>query len=230
MQEVLGDVPKPMARIGDRPFLEYLVLHLRKYDVREVILCTGHRWEQVQEYFGDGQRWGIHILHSREEALLGTAGALKLAGKLIRTRTVIAMNGDSFLDVNLTDLVHYHLTKSALATVALAQVPRSSRYGAVTLNEAGEISSFVEKRQGQETMLINGGVYVLDRSLLDRIPEGQVSLETEVFPKLVEKGFYGMIVLGYFVDIGVSADYDRLKANAEVLQELLEAKGGRQTC
>jgi len=226
LRKIVTDKPKPMALIANRPFLEYLILQLKQYGFTDIVLCIGYLGEKVKEYFGDGDRWGVHISYSWEKELLGTGGAIKLAGKLVKEENFLVMNGDSFLNVNLKKLIDYHLKQRALATMALAEVENPLRYGAVEINERGEIKSFVEKEQSSRSRLINGGIYVLNKKIFDYIPVGKVSLEKEVFPKLIGKRFYGMPTKGFFIDIGVPEDYKRLEASPNILLGL--ASQGRR--
>lgn len=217
LRGVINDKPKPMVPVAGRPFLEYLILQLRRQDFTDIVLCIGYLGKQVREYFGDGSSWGVKISYSEENEPLGTGGAVKLAKRLIRGEQFLAMNGDSFLDIEFKQLIDYHLKKRALATIALAEVEDATRYGTVEINDQGEIQSFVEKGQSSKSKLINGGIYVFSRKVFDYIPEGKVSLEKEVFPNLIGKGFYGLPVKGFFIDIGMPEDYKRLQANPECL-------------
>ena len=227
LRKIVSNRPKPMILIANRPFLEYLILQLKRYSLTDIVLCIGHLGEQIREYFGDGGRWGVQITYSYEKRPLGTGGAIKLAERLIKEDDFLVMNADSFLDVDPNRLIEYHLTREALVTMALVEVEDPGRYGAVEANENGEIKSFVEKGQGESTRpgLINGGIYVLNREIFKYIPEGRVSLEKEVFPKLTGKRFYGMLVKGFFIDIGVPEDYKKLQENPGVLLQLLEISG-----
>jgi NDP-sugar pyrophosphorylase family protein len=218
LRPVLTQLNKPMAPVAGRPFLEYLFLQLKKYKVEEVILCVGYKADLIQSYFGAGDRWGIQISYSYETDFRGTAGALKLAEYLIHEENFFVMNGDSLFDIELQELMRYHRDMKALATLALACIDDSQRYGAVGLNETGRIVSFMEKRQGNTGGVINGGVYVFARKILDFIPEGQlISLENDILPKLIGQDIYGLLSNGYFIDIGVPADYMRLQFNSAQL-------------
>ena len=222
LRGVIGDRSKPMAWVAGRPFLEYLILQLKGQRLTDTVLCIGYLGEQIERYFGGKGRWGVHISYSHEPEPLGTGGAIKLAENLIKEENFLVMNGDSFLNVNLNGLMDYHLEREALATMATVEIEDSARYGAVEINEKGETESFVEKGQGSESKLINGGVYVLNRKIFDYIPAGKVSLEKEIFPTLIGKGFYGMPVKGFFIDIGVPEDYKFLQENPQALLAALE--------
>ncbi|HZU70435.1 MAG TPA: nucleotidyltransferase family protein [Ktedonobacteraceae bacterium] len=223
LRPVLAQLNKPMAPIGGKPFLEYLLLQLKKHQVDEVILCLGYKADLIQSHVGKGDRWGIKVNYSYEPELRGTAGALKLAGDLIHEEDFFVMNGDSLFDIELQALMSYHREMEALATLALTDVDDMQRYGAVGLNEAGRITSFIEKGQGHTRGLINGGVYVFARKLLDFIPAGKpVSLENDILPRLIGQGLYGLPLNGFFIDIGMPADYTRLQSHPVPLLAAIE--------
>jgi len=126
----------------------------------------------------------------------------------------LVMNGDSFFDVDLEELARYHRRRRSLATLALAEVEVPGRYGTVEIDERDRIVRFAEKAQATASGLINGGVYVFQREVIDLIPEGRpVSLEREVFPGLIGRALYGVRCPGYFVDIGVPEAYSALNAD-----------------
>ena len=211
---LLAGLNKPMAPVASRPFLEYLLLQLKKHEIDEFTLCVGYKADLIRSYFGMGERWGMRISYSCETEFRGTAGALKLAEGLIHEEDFFVMNGDSLFDIELRALMHYHRDMKATATLALAYIDNAQRYGSVGINEMGQIVSFVEKREGNTGGLINGGVYVFSRQVLDSIPGGQpVSLEKDILPRLIGRDLYGLPLKGYFMDIGVPADYMRLRSN-----------------
>lgn len=213
LRSVLSGLNKPMAPVAGRPFLEYLLLQLKKYGIHDVTLCAGYKADLIRSHFGAGDRWGMQVGYSRELGFLGTAGAIKLAEAFIHDDDFVVMNGDSLLDIELRTLMRYHRCRNATATIALARVDDAQRYGVVELGAMGRIVEFTEKREGPGGGLINGGVYVFDRKVLDLIPEGRhVSLETDVLPCIVGGALYGMPSTGYFVDIGVPEDYMRLRS------------------
>lgn len=224
LKELVNDVPKPMAAVAGKPFLEYLILQLHGAGIDEIILSIGYMKDAIRSYFHNGGNCGARISYCEEDEPLGTGGAFKKAMMPINDETVLVMNGDSFLDADLNKLASYHKGKHALATIGLASVEDMGRYGMVELNDNGEVISFMEKtpcRRG----LINGGIYILNREVVDYIPDGYVSLEKDVLPFLVNRGLYGVEVKGFFVDMGVPADYLDLNKNP---QRLLSALGLRR--
>lgn len=224
-----GTLNKPMAPVAGKPFLEYLIVFLRRQNVDTITLCVGYKADLIEDYFSRGDRWGVRLTYSRETALLGTGGAVKLAEGLTRDEEFLVLNGDSFFDVDLGELVRFHRATGAAATLALAQVGNAARYGGVLLDETHRIVRFSEKGGEARVGYINGGIYVLTRAVLDMIPGGHVcSLEREVFPALAGqavRSLYGHPFPGYFIDIGVPADYERLQADAS---PLFIATDGRQ--
>jgi NDP-sugar pyrophosphorylase family protein len=212
LRPVIGNHPKSMAVVAGKPFLEYLLHWLRKQDIREVVLCVGYRWQEVQEALGDGASMGIHLEYSVEDSVLGTAGALKNAEGFFKG-TFLALNGDSYIDMKLSEMIEFHYRKQAIVTLALVPMDDASRYGTVKLDAKGRIRAFEEKqRGGAHGGLINAGIYVLEPTILSRIPAGrQVSIEREIFPALVAEhaSIYGFPVQGYFVDIGTPEAYFR---------------------
>ncbi|MFI5072673.1 MAG: nucleotidyltransferase family protein [Terriglobales bacterium] len=209
--------PKCMAPVGDRPFLDYLLTWLRSQGVKEVILCVGYKRTHIQKYVGKGRKWGLRVQYSIEKELLGTGGAVKKAESLISGTSLFVVNGDTFLGVNLRELFKFHRSRGALATLAVVKVADDGRYGSLRLDNRGKITAFLEKSDGdldrksnETTKSINGGVYIFEKKLLNRIrAPGPVSLEKNVFPKIVagkNKKVYGLLMDAYFVDIGVPSD------------------------
>jgi len=211
LQKVVSDYPKPMALISSRPFLEYLILQLKRYNLTEVVLCTGYLGEKIKEYFKDGDRWGVKIDYSEEKKPLGTGGAIKLASSFIKNDNFLVLNGDSYLNINFKELIKFHKLKGALATLALVEVNKPDRYGAVEIDKDYRITSFKEKEGVCKSNLINGGIYIFHKKIFNFIPEGKVSLEKDIFPELIGKGFYGKPHRAYFIDIGVPEDYTKIQ-------------------
>lgn len=210
-----------MAPVGDRPFLDYLLRWLRFEGVEEVILCVGYKKSHIQRHVGAGRKWGLRVRYSLDKQLLGTGGALRQVLHLLSTDRMFVLNGDSFLDVNLRNLLEFHANRSAAATLGAVRVVDASRYGSLELDDKGRILAFLEKSErgkqktpDLENQVINGGIYVFEKELLKRIPSsGAVSLERDVFPSLLnDKNIYGYIEQSFFLDIGVPEDLRRAKS------------------
>lgn len=189
---------------------------LQAFGFMDIVLCVGYRAKDIRLRYQDGADQGLRITYSMEKKHLGTAGAIKNAESLLQAETFLVLNGDSFVDADLTRLVQFHRRCRAIATLALVPSLSGSRFGSVRVDDSGKVLGFVEKyssdasRSRQISMWINGGVYVFQKALLDRISPGRpVSLERDVFPKLVGQRFFGFSSNSYFIDIGVPEDYVR---------------------
>jgi NDP-sugar pyrophosphorylase family protein len=210
LRSVVKDIPKPMAPVKGIPFLEYLILQLKKQNINDVIFSTGYKGDIIKSYFQDGDNWDINIEYSEEDKPLGTGGALRKAGELIDDEQFIVMNGDSFFDIEFKQLISFHEEKQAVATISLAYAETIERYGHVEIGNGGEITKFIEKGNSVSAGHVNGGIYILNSELINKIPLGQVSLETEVLPNLINRGLFGMKFKSFFIDIGKPEEYQRI--------------------
>jgi NDP-sugar pyrophosphorylase family protein len=213
-----------MAPVGGRPFLEYLIGQLRRHDVTDVLLSIGHLAQQISNHFGDGTDHGARISYSVESEPLGTGGAVIHARSELEGAHFLVMNGDSFLDLDLTAFITFHRATGALASMALTPVEDNSRYGSVGLGDDGQILGFTEKGELSGPGLINSGIYLLAPSIFDRFPQQQppVSLERDLFPTLIGQGFFGHEVRGFFRDIGIPEDYQAMCDDPSPLERATE--------
>ncbi len=182
-------------------------------------MCSGYLADQIEGEFGNGRNWGVSIEYSKEAQPLGTAGALKLAEKYLQdTREFLVMNGDSFLEMDLSRLLEFHRAHGGVATMAVVPVANAGRYGTVQVDVHQRVPEFREKTGDDSPGLINAGIYVFGPALLKHIPPGQVSLEREVFPKFLGQ-IYALEQNGLFIDIGTPADYERAQQLFERLDQ-----------
>jgi D-glycero-alpha-D-manno-heptose 1-phosphate guanylyltransferase len=170
------------------------------------VLCTGHLGEKIEQAFGKQYR-KLQISYSRETRPLGTGGALRLALPHLLSDPVLVMNGDSFCATGLTSFWDWHSARGSQATMLLAEVPNTERYGSVKIDPDGAVTHFVEKKHSGSG-LINAGVYLLSRQIIQSISgDTAVSLEHDVFPALMSHGLYGYQEQGRFLDIGTPEDF-----------------------
>jgi D-glycero-alpha-D-manno-heptose 1-phosphate guanylyltransferase len=220
LQPVLLATPKPLAPVGDAPFLQLLVRQLRSQGIRRMVMCTGHLADQIEEAFGDGQKWDATITYSKESGPLGTAGAVKFAKcYLTQAPDFLVMNGDSFLELDFRELIRFHREHNGLISMAVRRVPDATRYGTVQLDTHNRVVGFREKVGIPVPGIVNGGVYVFNRAVLEHIPEGPASLEKDLFPRLLEHGVYALEQQGMFIDIGTPEDYTRAQALCRTLYQ-----------
>jgi len=213
LRPVLSSRPKALAPIGNIPFLQLLILQLRSHGIRRLLMCTGHQADKIEQEFGDGHKWDVTIRYSRESSPLGTAGALKLASHFVSGDSdFLVMNGDSFLQLDIRQFIRLHRERGGWASIAVRRISDAARYGTVHLDGSHRVTSFSEKVGVPEPGVINGGVYLFNRAILQHIPEGFVSLEKDILPRIVEHGVYAFEQNGMFIDIGTPEDYARAQA------------------
>ena len=207
LRSVVSDLPKCMAPVAGRPFLAWLLDDLREAGFDHIILSLGYKHEAVEAWVATRpDRDSITCVV--EEEPLGTGGGVRLALRQAREDAVFILNGDTFFGVDYPAMQAFHRQNGAQATLALKPLRDFDRYGEVTLDGEGRITAFREKRPCAEG-LINGGVYLLQRDALAEMPE-RFSLEKDYFePKAESAGLAGFRSEGYFIDIGIPADYAR---------------------
>jgi mannose-1-phosphate guanylyltransferase len=202
---------------------------LRRHGVEDVILACGFMAADVRRVLGDGETLGVRIRYVEEPEPLGTGGALRYAGDLLAERFLM-LNGDVLCDFDISGQLEHHARSRARATLALYPVEDPSAYGLVHLNEDGSVSEFLEKPSSEEfdSNLINAGIYVLERSVVDEMPPPgtAISIERDVFPKLVDHGLHGFVGDGYWLDIGTPDRY--LEGNFDILEGNVETELGAQ--
>jgi NDP-sugar pyrophosphorylase family protein len=201
LPSVLPETPRVLTQVGGRPFLAHLLDWLADGGVREVILCTGYRAEQITRAFSARYR-DMFLYYSWEPQPLGTGGALRRALGLTHAETVLALNGESFVCCDLTAFMAWHQSRGFAGSLAVAEVGNAAQLTTVRVNEGGAIQSFEEKRGRCEPGWVNGGVSLLSRRLLESLPEGRTtSLKREALPAWLAGGLGGYLSSGTFLDI-----------------------------
>ncbi|HWB62439.1 MAG TPA: nucleotidyltransferase family protein [Chitinophagales bacterium] len=208
LRGVIKDIPKPMAPVNGQPFLHYIFKYLEKYNVTDVILAVGYKYEPLKDFFGN--RYGnITIQYSIEEEPLGTGGGIKKAYQLVNSNAFV-LNGDTFFDIDLHALKAFYKTTVSDLALALKPLQNFDRYGTVELNTENRITAFIEKKPMAEG-LINGGVYYAHKDLFTQLnlPE-KFSLEKDLLEKYVGRlKINGCVFNDYFIDIGIPEDLER---------------------
>ena len=205
--------PKPIVPIFDRPFLQYQIDLIRQVpEVDEIVLSLNYQPRRIEEVFGDGSDFGIHIRYVVEPTPLGTGGAIRFAAGDARGEPIVVFNGDVFTSVELAAVLALHRERQARATIVLTPVENPAAYGLVETDAQGNVERFVEKPDPDQVRCdtINAGIYVLEPDTLDRIPKNTVySIERRYFPSLVEghETFVAYIYRGYWIDIGTPEKY-----------------------
>ena len=202
LQSVVSDVPKPMAPINGKPFLEYILLYLKKYGINKVVLAVSYKKDIIKDYFKD-YFYGINIIYSEENEPLGTGGAIKEALKNIDSHNVYVLNGDTYFDIDLRKM---KLNKNKIQ-ISLKLMHNFDRYGSVIIDNDGSILEFCEKEY-KKVGLINGGIYLIRRDLFNDFNAKEVFLFEDFIKNNVRKLNVSSVVFDdYFIDIGIPSDY-----------------------
>jgi mannose-1-phosphate guanylyltransferase len=225
VRPITHTIPKPMIPILQKPVMEFLLELLRQHGFTEVMVNVSHLAEEIENYFRDGQRFGVEIAYSFEGRIeegeligeaLGSAGGLKKIQSFQRffDETFVVLCGDALIDLDLSEAVRRHRQKGALASMITKRVPRDqvSSYGVVVTDDEGRVLSFQEKPSVEEAAsdMINTGIYIFEPEVFDHIPAGEpFDIGADLFPLLVKAGapFYALPMEFEWVDIGKVPDY-----------------------
>ncbi len=211
--------PKPMLSVADKPCIWYLMRSLARAGIEEVILACGYK-PGMMESLGDGSDLGIRIVYSYEDEPLGTAGAIKNVESRLDD-VFVAANGDIFADIDVREEIEEHLSKDATVTIALTPVENPCEFGIARIDDDGRILEFKEKPKPEEVFsnLINAGIYVVNKSVLDRVPAGKAyDFSKDLVNVLMDEGkrIQSYILNGTWMDVG--RPHDLLEANLTVAE------------
>jgi NDP-sugar pyrophosphorylase family protein len=213
LQPLISDRPKGMALIGGRPFLDILVDELLRYGFRRIIFCVGHLKEQIIDHFKS--RNDADFLFSEETVPLGTGGAVENALSIVGSQSLLILNGDSFCQVNYSELVQFHTSKKSTATFVLTDPKERDDGGIVIIDKRSKVQLFLEKVKNEQTCngFINAGIYLLrSDSIKFKKINLPFSLEYDFFPALTKsKPCYGFVINSQLVDIGTPKRYFKAK-------------------
>jgi mannose-1-phosphate guanylyltransferase len=219
LRPITQTVPKSMVPLRNKPYVQYMVDTVRNANIDSAIFSMGYLPDAIQRYFAYQDLKGFSLDYVVEEQPLGTAGGIKNVEEYLDEGPFVATNGDVLTGIDLAEIIEAHIESDALATITLTSVDDPTAYGLVEVDHRLRVKSFVEKPGSDEvrTSLINAGIYVLERQVLNMIPKGQeVSIEREVFPQLQAMGRLSAFVSSaYWRDIGTPRSY--LAASNDVL-------------
>ena len=221
LRSAIGESQKVMAKMGESPFLDFLLNDLIDQGFKRFILMTGYKAEAVEEYYRR-KKSGAQFEFSRETQPLGTGGALKNAGRLIQSDPFICMNGDSFCSLNYKDLIRFFCSKNSPGAIAVSKIDDKKDYGTIILDDSRRIVGFKEKIKDPSAtgnaLYANAGVYCLSRGIFKFMPDAKkFSLETDFFPALTKEKIFGFETKGNFLDIGTPERFQ--KARQSILKK-----------
>jgi len=211
LRSVVADLPKAMAPVAGRPFLEHLLDFLVDAGFASAVLAVGYRADAIRDHFGDRYR-GLPLAYSVEGKPLGTGGAIRLAMNQASSPEVFVVNGDTFVDVDFSAMLAAHRGAHARLTIAVHEVPDAARYGALDIT-GDRVRGFFEKGRAGSGW-INAGVYLLARALLDgEVLPTAFSFESDyLVPNVEALQPLAFPTKGLFIDIGVPEDYARAQS------------------
>lgn len=205
MRPFTYEMPKAMIPVSGQPVLEYIIELLRKHEIRELIISVGYLGRKIKEHFSDGAKFGVKITYldqGRNES--GTAAPIKQAKKSFSNQPFLVYYGDVLAEIDLSDMIDFHLTQKPLVTMALTSVSQSADWGVVRL-QGNRVFSFLEKPEKKKGLshVINAGIYIFEPKIFDYLKLETKRLEKEIFPKLVnEKKICGYLFEGQWFDVG----------------------------
>lgn len=233
LRSVIGEKQKTMTEVNNEPFLVNIIKYLKTYKITNVIFATGYKSHEVRHYFGEKYFFGVEVNYAEEKIALGTGGAIRNCLDKMKYDYALVLNGDTLFEANLYKLEENFLNLNADMSIACKEVHDKSRYGTIKIDysgtksngdkEHGVIVSFDEKvssTNNDKDLYINGGIYIIRKSLIEAIPSGvKSSLEKDLIPRWLNEGklIGGVVSQAAFVDIGTP---DSLKEFKEKREEL----------
>jgi mannose-1-phosphate guanylyltransferase / phosphomannomutase len=205
--------PKPMIPLADRPVMEQIIEHLKQHGITEIVVTLQYLANIIQDYFGDGSAFGVHIDYVVEETPLGTAGSVKNAESLLQ-EPFLVISGDALTDINLRAVQRFHQEKNALCTITLTRVPDPLEYGVIITDDQQHVTHFLEKPSWGQVFsdTVNTGIYVLDPRIFAYMEKGKpADWSKDVLPSMLACGeaIYGFVADGYWTDVGSFTEYMR---------------------
>ncbi|MGB5920477.1 nucleotidyltransferase family protein [Arcobacter sp.] len=211
LRPLTNKTPKPMLKVGNKPILETIILNFKKYGFINIVLCVSYKSEIIEEYFKDGSDFGVHIEYVHEKKRMGTAGALSLVEENL-TESFFVMNGDLLTNINFENMMEYHISNNAMATMGVREYDFQVPYGVVNIKDS-KILSIEEKPTHK--FFVSAGIYMLSPEVLDYIPQNKFYDMPTLFEKLIkeQEKSISFPIHEYWLDIGRMEEFE--KANEE---------------
>jgi NDP-sugar pyrophosphorylase family protein len=212
LRPITYSIPKPLLPVGRRPILEIQIMQLKAQGFSDIILATGYRAELIEAYFGDGKGWGVRIIYSKEEERLGTASPLRLVKHLL-DESFLVLNGDVLVKMNFSHLMQFHKAEEATITVATKEHAITVPYGVI---EGEGVCVKQIKEKPTLHFPIAAGIYVLEPSVIDLIPEGKYYDMPDLIRSVLQQGWrvLNYPIKGRWIDMGAFQDLE--EANKDI--------------
>ncbi len=232
LKPLTNNLPKPMVPVANKPMMQHIVELLKKHGIQKIVSLLFYQPDKIRGYFKDGSAFGVQMDYNLSDDDYGTAGSVKNAERFLDERFLV-ISGDVLTDFDLTKAVQFHKEKGSFATLVLTRVANPLPFGVVITDEAGRVERFLEKPTWGQVFsdTVNTGIYILEREVLDYIPEKtDFDFSKDLFPLLLseKKPVFGYIAKGYWQDVGDLKQYQM--AQLDVLQEkVIVAINGKKT-
>ncbi|HXV82503.1 MAG TPA: nucleotidyltransferase family protein [Candidatus Binatia bacterium] len=208
--------PKALVPVAGRPMIEYSLLLLKRYGIRDIIINLHHLGDQIENYLGDGKHWGLQITYSKEPELLDTGGGLLKAKPFLEGGPFIVINTDVLIDLSLTELIAFHEEKRAAATLVLRPDPLADQYGSIEIDGEGRIRRFLQAQVATEssvptTKLMFTGVQILEPRVFDHMAPASAlrkfSTTKDTYPRMLlgQERLFGFRFEGFWQDVGTAS-------------------------
>lgn len=206
LKPLTDNIPKPMVPIINKPLIRYIIEHLKSHGINNIILTLGYLPKCIIEYLGDGRELGVNLRYMIEREPLGTAGGVKNVEKYIEDKFLV-ISGDAFTNIDISSMLDFHEKNKKSITIAVKEVDDPRSFGVVKVDRNNTITSFIEKPLVIEDKLVNTGIYILEKNVLDRVPKNQkYDFGRDLFPTMLgEMSAYKMD--NYWSDIGTLSSY-----------------------
>jgi D-glycero-alpha-D-manno-heptose 1-phosphate guanylyltransferase len=211
LKSVLPDIPKCLAPINEKPFIDFLINFLNKQGINNFIFSLGYKSDTIISHL-DSNFKNLNILYSVEKEPLGTGGAIKLALTMAQVEDILVINGDTFFNNDIIKFYNFHKQSNSKFTLALTKVDNNNRFGTVIINDMKEVVGFSEKKENDSTFsLINAGQYIINKEeFFSYKIENKFSIELDFFQNnKINKKIYGYEFISDFIDIGIPEDLTR---------------------
>lgn len=213
------DIPKPMVKIIDKPVLEHTIELLKKHGITEIAITLGYMPDAIVDYFGDGKKWNVDITYFIEEEPLGTAGGVKRTHNFV-SNDFLVISGDAYTEIDLTKALRFHFAKDSIFTLIAQPHQHPLGLGTLEIDVNSRVSAFIEKPDKVYPSLINTGIYIINKNVLQLIPDGFYDFGRQLIPELLGK-VYAYVDYAYWSDIGTLTSYYRTNEKIATDMELL---------
>lgn len=209
LRPITDEMPKAMVAVGGKPLIDHALAVVARAGIHDVIINLHHRGEVIERHVGDGTRFGLRVIYSREDPLLGSGGGIVHARPLIGESTFVTLNADTIIDIDLRDVLAYHRTKAAVATLVLRKDPRMEEFGLLRIDRNGRLVQFLKARapetheRGEAFMY--SGVQILEPHVFDYMPAGKAFSVSEItYPRMLQQGerVFGFPFEGLWITVG----------------------------